>query len=126
MTDNYVKVSVDPRHLKLSLFLIKNGVDIGPVEFPTKDAGDIAAIILLSAIDAYQRSGKPRPAITGGVDLTLVRPSRLGAGRSHKRGCTVLTFHFGDAEMGFEVPNSHARRFAQQLLAASADETTKQ
>jgi hypothetical protein len=125
---NAFKVIADSNHLTLKLYLRKDGADLGPIEINTKEASQIAAVVLGNAELAYDHSGRPAPfpGKEYKVDLTVVTPSGLGIGPGRKSGSTILLAHFGDATLGLEFPNKELRKFAQQLLTVAADEGSKQ
>jgi hypothetical protein len=124
-----IKESGDPKTLTLKISLCREGIDVGgPVTISTKEASQIAAVVLGHATLAYDQSGKPPPykGTEGKVDLTVVSPSGLGIGPGRKLGKTIMMIHFGDATLGVEFPNPELRRFAQQLLTTAADEASRQ
>ena len=123
ITNKAVKVAVpDPMSGTMQIYLVKDGVDLGPVQISTKEASEIAAVILGNATQAYDQSGKPQPYTKKEdlIDLTVTSPSGLGIGPGRKPEKSMLIFHFGDASLGFEFPNSVLLTFGQRLITAAA------
>jgi hypothetical protein len=123
ITHNAFRVTSDPADLTMHLSLMKDGVKLGSVEIDTKEAAAIAGIILGSARDAYDRSGKPPPSSSKEekIDLTAIHPSGYGIGPGRKPTSSMLIFHFGDTALGIELPNSGLIELGQRLMTLGAE-----
>jgi hypothetical protein len=116
-------VNADPASGTMSISLVKDGVSLGSVQIDTKEASRIAAIMLGSARDAYDLSGKPPPYSNKDETLTLtaIHPSGCNVGPGRKSTSTMVIFHFGDTTLGIELPNSNARLLGQRLMTTAAE-----
>jgi hypothetical protein len=127
--NNAVRAAPDRDRSIIKLSLIKDGNELGPVEFAAKDAAKIAGVILSCASAARKNTNEQQKPKTEGdseeVDATVIRPSAVGIGRRRKQGNAVLMVaHFGDTSLALELSNP--REFAQKILTVAADETTRQ
>jgi hypothetical protein len=127
MTHNVFKVTADPISCAMLISLAKDGINLGSIQIDTKEASQIAAIVLGSARDAYDSSGKP-PPYSGKeeISLTAISPSGFGVGPGPKSGSAMLIFHFGDSALGIELPQSELQTFGQRLMTLAADEGSAQ
>jgi hypothetical protein len=96
--------------------LIKDGIELGSVEIPAKEASRIAGIILGAASEAHRVSGRPNPNDKE-ADITVVIPSGSNVGPGRRLDKVIAMFYFGETTLGIGVPNENAR-----TLGATSDD----
>ena len=112
----------------LEMSLVKDGATLGTVSIPTREASQIAAVVLGVVRAAYDISGKPPPNYPRDepVSLTMVAPSGFGIGQGRRPDRVMLHFYFGDTALGLELPNAEAHTFAEQLMLSTAPKGARQ
>jgi hypothetical protein len=105
----------------IELVLVRDGIEFKSHPIMPAAASIVAATALNSAKDCHDQSGAP---LTHGPDIPRPRPpflsfSSIGLGPGSKKGA-ALVIRFGDAEIGFDLPDDVLKPLGQALIAASA------
>ena len=128
ITHTAFDVTASPTTGTMQIAQSKDGINLGSVEINTKEASQIAAIVLGNARDAYNLSGKPPPYSSKDqkICLTAISPSGYSIGSGRKPESILLILHFGDTALDIELLQSELPTFPRRLMTLAADEKSAQ
>jgi hypothetical protein len=125
ISNNALQVTGNPNTGLLRITMLREGKELASIDMPAKDASKIAAVFLGRARNMPDRSGQANPSGSKDhpVELTVISPSghTVGAGRTPTS--TMAIYYFGEAVLGIELPNEHARTHGQHLMTSAAEGT---
>jgi hypothetical protein len=112
---------------KLQLILVTDGTQHKGSDFDPSAASSFVVSILEAAKIAHKRSGKPLDSNTDTVhEWAMLSPSMIALGPCQLQNHTSLIVRFGEAQLGFPVPNSALRELGEALLTLSASDQKPQ
>jgi hypothetical protein len=119
-TNTSFQVHANSQSGTMRISLARDGADLGSLEIATKTASSVAAVVLGAAKRSHEVSGKsPLDPKEEAVSFTTARPSGWHVSRNRTSNSTTLLFHFGEAVLGMELPESHAQLLGRRLTTTA-------
>jgi hypothetical protein len=107
---------------RVQIVLVDAGTSVASVEAVPLHVSEAVLTLLLAAQMAQVNSGIPLSE-TGQV-LTL-SPTKIALANDQTPGHKALIFRFGEAAIGFRIPDEMTRQIGQLMMAVTADQKEK-